>query len=385
MSNHSSKTTSLPTRSTRVQWTIASPWMRGVVDFLRAQGLDVSEIFREAGLDIRQLEHARNRTPVEQVDRVWMLAEKHSTQPFVALSRSAADKPTSFNTLAYSMMSCQNLAQAIERLLQYCAVVSDAVDLRLVDLVDGCRIDVIPREPPQPGRSSRLDYTIVTFLAFCRWVTGHAVVPMGVELTYSAPADLGRHQHAFSCTPRFSAANHALLLRKADLQLPLPTANAALSRLHDRVVQDHVRELNPAGIERQLATSLVRGLAIGRVLRREVASDLCMSDRTLQRRLAEAGTSFQSELEALRQQLTENYLRDPQIPLAGIASLLGFAEESTFYRACQRWFQLSPKQAREGGLDKHKTGLLSLDGPAKFRSRRERPASDPLLLPNSGG
>jgi AraC-like DNA-binding protein len=342
-----------------MQWTIASAWMRGVADLLRAQGLDVPGLFREAGLDIRVLEQARARVPVEQVDRLWMLAQQRSGQPFVALSRATADNPTSFDMLAYAMMSCQNLAQAVARLVQYCAIVSDAVDLRVLDVAEGCRIEVTPMEPPNPGRAARLDYTIVTFLAFCRWVTCRDIMPLGVELSYPAPADLKLHQLAFSCTPRFNAPRHALLLRKADLQLPLPTANAALSQLHDRVVQEYVRELHPTGIERQVATSLLRGMASARVMRRHVASDLCMSDRTLQRRLAEAGTSFQNELDTLRRQLTENYLRDPQLPLASIAALLGFAEESTFYRACQRWFQLSPKQAREDMLEKLRASLLS--------------------------
>ncbi len=341
-----------------------------MADLLRTQGLDVPSLFREAGLDIRELEDARSRLPVEKIDRLWMLAEQQSKQPFVALSRASADKPTSFDTLAYSMMSCQNLAQAIERLVQYCAVVSDAVDLRVVNTTEGCRIEVTPMEPPQPGRSSRLDYTIVTFLAFCRWVTGRDIVPLGVELAYPAPTELRRHQLAFSCTPRFNASGHALRLRQADLQLPLPTANAALSQLHDRVVKEVVRELHPAGIERQLATSLVRSMISGKVMRRDVASDLCMSDRTLQRRLAEAGTSFQKELDTLRRQLTESYLRDPEMPIANIAPLLGFAEESTFYRACHRWFQLSPKQAREKALKKLKTshsaslGALSISAMA---------------------
>ena len=87
--------------------------MRGVADFLRTQGLDVPGLFRKAGLDICELENPHSRISVEQVDRLWMLAEQQSQQPFIALSRAIADKPTSFDALAYSMMSCQNLAQAI--------------------------------------------------------------------------------------------------------------------------------------------------------------------------------------------------------------------------------------------------------------------------------
>ena len=321
--------------------------MRGVADLLQSQGLDAPALFREAGIDIRVLGRADGRLPVEQVDRLWMLAAQRSGQPFVALSRAPVDKPSSFDVLAYAMMSCQNLSDAIARLVQYRAVVSDAVDLRVNAVAGGVRIEVTPMEPTIPGRALRLDYTIVTFLGFCRWVTCREIVPLGVELSYPAPADLLRHRAAFGCTPRFNAVRHALLLRHTDLQLPLPTANAALSRLHDRVVQEHVHGLHPTGIEGRVAASLVRRIGAGRVVRHDVASDLCMSDRTLQRRLVEAGTSFHKELDALRRQLAENYLRDPALPLAGIAPLLGFAEESTFYRACHRWFQLSPGQFRE--------------------------------------
>ncbi len=338
--------------SGRIQRTIASAWMRGVADQLRVQGLDVPGLFREAGLDIRMLERADSRLPVEQVDRLWMLACERSGQPFVALNRTTADNPTSFDMLAYAMMSCQNLAEAVVRLVDYCAVVSDAVDLRVVDIAEGCRIEVTPLEPPIAGRSSRLDYTIVTFLAFCRWVTSRQIVPLGVELSYPSPSDLIHHQKAFACTPRFNTPLHALLLSKADLQLPLPTANAVLSRLHDRAVQEHVRNMQSSGIAARMAAMLVRRIGSGQVIRSDVARDLCISDRTLQRRLLEAGTSFQKELDALRRQLTETYLGDPALPLADIASLLGFAEESTFYRACHRWFELSPKQARENTLEK---------------------------------
>ncbi len=334
--------------------------MRGVADQLRAQGLEVPALFRDAGLDIRTLERAEGRLPVELVDRLWVLAAQRSGQAFVALNRAAVDNATSFDMLAYAMMSCQNLAEAIVRLVQYCVVVSDAVELRVIDIAEGCRIEVTPMEPPIPGRSMRLDYTIVTFLAFCRWVTGRNIVPLGVELSYPAPTELVHHQRAFACTPRFDAPSHALILRKSDLQLPLPTANAVLSRLHDRVVQEHVRSLQSTGIAGRMAAILVRRIGSGQVMRGDVARDLCMSDRTLQRRLIEAGTSFQKELDGLRRQLTENYLGDPTLPLAGIAPLLGFAEESTFYRACQRWFQRSPKQARDDALEKLKDATLTV-------------------------
>lgn len=321
--------------------------MRGVNDLLLAEGLDGPALFEQAGLPRAALEQADGRFDVERVDALWALAVQHSGQAHLALRRSQVDKPTSFDVLAYAMMSCQNLAEAIVRLVQYCGVVSDAVELRVSDIPGGRRIEVWPMEPPQPGRAQRLDYTIVTFLAFCRWVTCRRLAPLGVELSYPVPADLALHTLAFDCTPRFGCAQHALLLKDEDLRMPLPTANEVLSRVHDRVVQAHLQHLNPDRIESRLAASLLRRLGSGRVSRPEVAADLCLSDRTLQRRLSQAGTSFQKEVDALRRQLAETCLSNRELPISSISHLLGFAEDSTFYRACHRWFQMSPGQVRE--------------------------------------
>lgn len=329
------------------RWTIAAAWMRGVHDLLQEAGLDAQALMRQAQLPCDVLAQADGRFDVERVDALWALAAQHSGQPHIALRRSSVDNPTSFDVLAYAMMSCRDLGEAIVRLVRYRGVVSDAVELRLTDLPYGQRIEVVPMEPAQPGRSQRLDYTIVTFLAFCRWVSCRRLVPLGVELSYPEPDDAALHLAAFGCMPRFDQPQHALLLRWEDLRMTLPTSNEVLSRLHDQVVQTHVKNLYPQRIEGRVATSLLQRIGQGRVSRRDVAADLCMSERTLQRRLLEAGTSFQQEVDTLRCQLAERYLAERQLPISGIPHLLGFAEESTFYRACQRWCGMSPGQWRD--------------------------------------
>lgn len=71
-----------------------------------------------------------------------------------------------------------------------------------------------------------------------------------------------------------------------------------------------------------------------------------MSARTLQRRLAEQGTSFQGLLDQTRRHLAERHLRDAQLDLAEIALLLGYSEQSAFTRAFRSWTGLAPAQWR---------------------------------------
>jgi AraC-like DNA-binding protein len=328
------------------RWTLSSAWMRGVRDLLQDASLNVPALFAEVGLDFAALTDLDARFDVERVDALWALAADRSAQPFIALRPRPVDDPASFDILAYAMMSCQNLGESIARMARFRGIVSDAVELGLTDVTGGLRIEVRPLEAAAPGRNARVDYTIITFLAFCRWVTGRKIAPLAVELPYGAPQDRSFHVHAFNCEPQFSAPQHALTLRVADLLCPLPTANSAMSRMHDGVVRARLDQLVAETVQTLVAASLMKHIARGRVTRERVAADLCMSDRTLQRRLIEAGTSFNKEVDALRLQLATTYLQSDSVPLSSIPYLLGFQDESSFFRACRRWFQMSPGQYR---------------------------------------
>jgi len=74
---------------------------------------------------------------------------------------------------------------------------------------------------------------------------------------------------------------------------------------------------------------------------------LCMSERTLQRRLQEEGTSFQQLLDDIRRELAGEYLGLGEMAMGQIAYMLGFADQSILSRACQRWFAMSPRQYRQ--------------------------------------
>jgi AraC-like DNA-binding protein len=77
-----------------------------------------------------------------------------------------------------------------------------------------------------------------------------------------------------------------------------------------------------------------------------VARRLGTSARTLQRRLREEGTSFAAELDAVRRERAEAFLRAPDVSIAEVSWLLGFAEQSAFTRAFRRWTGVAPTEWR---------------------------------------
>ena len=81
-----------------------------------------------------------------------------------------------------------------------------------------------------------------------------------------------------------------------------------------------------------------------------VARAVGMSERTLYRRLAEDGLTYQSVLEKTQRSLAENLLSKSAFSIAEVAFLTGFSEQSSFTRAFKRWVGLSPGAFRKREL-----------------------------------
>ena len=71
-----------------------------------------------------------------------------------------------------------------------------------------------------------------------------------------------------------------------------------------------------------------------------------MSERTLRRRLADAGTGYQALLDEVRQALAEEMLDTGVLSVEDVAQRLGYAEASSFIHAFKRWRGMTPSQYR---------------------------------------
>jgi AraC-like DNA-binding protein len=91
---------------------------------------------------------------------------------------------------------------------------------------------------------------------------------------------------------------------------------------------------------------LIAQLANGTILMNAVARELAISGRSLQRRLAADGLSFQQLLDSTRRDAAVEYLSNPRLSLGEIAYLLGYSEPAAFHRAFKRWHRITPQAFR---------------------------------------
>lgn len=311
-----------------------------------SQGLDAARLLRAAGIDHTVLDDPDARVEVEEITSLWELAVAWSGNPALGMDRDLPARHVNFDAVGYVMLASPSLKAGLMSLARYYAVISDAITLELEPEGDHCWLvlGLIGNIRPLPRQ--RLEYSLLTVATLCRWITRREVQALAVEFTDPDPADSTPYLRAFGCPVRFGQPRNRLLLTRADLDTPLLSRDPVLLDMHQRVIEARLVRLGNASTAHRVSKEIIRRLHLGDPRREDVACGLAMTDRTLQRRLYDENTSFQQLLDDARRDLARKYLAESRYTLGQVADLLGFADQSNFFRASKRWFGVSPGQYR---------------------------------------
>lgn len=326
--------------------TTSSSWASGIVAALELGGVDCRSLFARLGLDYAALADADARFPQDAMTRLWHLAVEASGNPAIGLNMARVVRPSSFHVVGYALMSSRNLLEGFARLVRYQRIIAEGSDLAFQPTADGYQLTLVIHGDRLPSARQSAEASLAYSLAFCRWLTGKPLTPRLVSFQGPPPADLQPYKEVFQGPLKFNAEHYALLFERADLDAPLPTANEALAQLHDRFAGEYLARFSDSRVTHQVRQVLCRLLPQGEPKREAVAQALLLSERTLQRRLQDEGSTYQQLLDDTRRELAGQYLAQPNLTLLEIAYLLGFADPSNFFRAFRRWFDTTPGEYR---------------------------------------
>jgi AraC-like DNA-binding protein len=324
----------------------SSTWVNGLCDMFASQGIDTASLLRDCGIDTAQLAEPRGRFSPDQVSQLWELAVHRSGNPMLGVDRTLAARHINFDVVGYATLSSADLRSALYELARYLDLISSATSFSMEPHGGDCWLAMGHLGHTRPVPAQRSTYSLLALLTLCRWVTRRELQPLAANFSFDPPADAGPYERAFGCPVRFSQPDHRLLLAEADLALALPSRNPALLALHQQAMDEQLVKLGNATTSLRVTEEIIRRLDRGEPRRQEVAAALAVADRTLLRRLRAEQTTFQQLLDGARQELARKYLADPRRSLAEVAHLLGFADQSNFFRACRRWFGVAPGRYR---------------------------------------
>ncbi|MGO4394396.1 AraC family transcriptional regulator [Variovorax sp. M-6] len=311
---------------------------------IQKAGIDLAELAAQAGLSPDEL---RKPLTADQADRFFTMAYERIGDPAIGLALGMQPmRPELFGVVGFSAMTCGSFGAALARIARYNALVS-ACELDIVLDADEAAVRVRYSGPERPYSRCRMDVQMGTLLNFGRLFTEREIAPVRLTLIGEAPPYHTRYAQMFSCPALFGQPHDSIVFRRGDLDLPLVSANPTVAALfEDAAERDLVAHRSPPDTTQAVREAL-RQLLHGDVPSIEqVAGVLCVSERTLQRRLAREGLRFSTLLDEARLEMARRYLAAGRASLTEIAYLLGFVDPNSFFRSFKRWTGTTPADYR---------------------------------------
>jgi AraC-like DNA-binding protein len=151
----------------------------------------------------------------------------------------------------------------------------------------------------------------------------------------------------FGCAVKFGARQNLLVFDAAVLDRVFVTHNADVLAIVAPQLEAELREQQAGRTFREQVKGTLKKILAGRRPElREVARELRVSTRTLQRRLTEERVTFQQLIAEARRELAQHYLLHSQLELNETAYLLGYEDANSFFRAFHQWEGTSPGEWR---------------------------------------
>ncbi|HEU4534229.1 MAG TPA: AraC family transcriptional regulator [Polyangiaceae bacterium] len=318
--------------------------------YLRRRGVDVEGLARQFGLPADAEGAAELVLPVNRLRAFFDAAERAAGDPCLGLHAAAEFPRGAWGLAEFCSRSAPNVREGLRRIARYAQLCDDLTLISFEESPEGAAFE--HRVRGQPLALGRLgnEFLLATILVQIRAQAGVAFAPERVWFAHPRPGDLDEVARAFGTRQlAFGAPTSGMFFGPALLDAPFVSSDPALLSLLDAYAEEAIAKRPPRAGK---PFGDVRG-GIGAALRAGrapnvdgVARGLGLSARTLQRRLFEAGTSFQREVDAVREELARVYVLDEVSSLDDVASSLGYAEPSAFVRAFRRWTGVTPGQFR---------------------------------------
>jgi AraC-like DNA-binding protein len=320
--------------------------LQKIVEAFRARGIDVHPTLPGFGIP----SEIRGDTAVDLRSALDWLEHALATHPHRGLGLVCAGLSNILDTglVGYVVLSSATVREAIAERMRFTALLRPYFGVHVQEGRDGLvELALVERDPPFLGPLSRIfcmERELGAWAGSWKWLVGSRFE--SVDCAYEDPLVPELYREFFGCPVRFGQARSRVLVRAEQLDLPMRHPHHEAHGICVEQCEALLAKMCSGGG----VAANVKRLLLQRPTRladlREAALGLGLSERTLERRLAEEDTSFSAVQLEVRMTMAGDYLRSTTLEIAAIGRLLGYRDDSSFSRAFRRHFGRTPSAWR---------------------------------------
>ena len=286
------------------------------------------------------------RLPIEQLYAIWELALATTSVRGLPVRVGRLASFDRYGALGIACYVSRDMGVALRRLSRYHDLLNDSGKWQQTTEGDRIVIRWARETGGRFGAQIANEQVLASFATVLRQVIGN---PMFLEFRFRHTIeDDTEHRAHFQAPIVYGAAEDAVVLPLSTLAMKSPAADPHVERFMLAQIEASTGGAKPQSVAMEVSRVLGELLPDGLPTIDDVAARLESSERTLRRRIADEGTTFEQLLTGLQRERAIGLL-GTTTPIALIAHAVGFADASAFSRAFRRWTGKSPSDVRRGG------------------------------------
>lgn len=335
--------------STKNRQTVRVSGTAYLPSYIRERGGCGDRVLAAAGVTEPEILNADCWLDIERLAAVWQAAAAELSDELFGLRFAQSFPIDSYGLISYLVLNAPDVRTGAENLARYGADLSFGPAKQPALRIDGPTAMICFTFSSDDGGDFRqlLEGQVAGLGSALERLTGRRTD----SFEYRFQHDLaGREDEIreFLGRPVVARAEHYGVAFDAGLlDLPVLGADRSLLPLLERRLSEFTQRGEDEFLDR-LHDEIGQMLCDGMPTVERVARRMGLSERSLQRRLKEAGMNYKTVVLELRMQLAKGYLEQPDIRISEIATLLGYQEVSSFNHAFRRRCGVSPRQWRNG-------------------------------------
>lgn len=322
-------------------WTAPSGEFRVLIDGLEALGFERQVLLEAGGLAEQVLDDPDARVSCEAYGRVIGCAQRTRRIPNIALQLARRTPLGTYPLLDYLVLTSDTVGAGVTQLARYFKLVGNPVVITIQEAPERVRVQMTPATA-----AFAVEFTASLLVLHLRTETDGPFSAEQISFAHQ-PDDPDEFAELLGC-PIVLASWSGVVVPRRVWELPLRRRDETLRHLLEGRADEILARLP---VRPGVAHDVQRLLA-GRRVRdqggmEEIARQLGMSSRTLQRRLAGEGVSYQQLLDEARKEAAGRLLADARLGIGEVAYLVGYSEPAPFHRAFRRWYGVTPDAFRQ--------------------------------------
>ena len=330
-----------------IKHSMLATYILPIAKALRLRGIDAMAALESVGIDPAGLARPDWRISHELGKALLTESVRLTGEEDFGLVAAEQLQPQVLNGLGLAWLASDTVYDGLNRMVRFGKLISTGANPRLREDEDFVHVELEHNLDMSDACYAWRDYSVGVILRMCRLTLGEFLAPVLVDMARPLPQDSSRWEYEFASRVNFDTELTRITWSRTDIMEPLVTGDPVLARVNDEQAQAYLDSFMSRSTARDVVSKIVDRLPDGPPSQEVIARDLSVSNRTLQRKLKDEGTSFMDLLQDTRMQLAQKYLRQPSRSVVETAYLLGFSEPSTFSRAFKRWTGKAPAEYRD--------------------------------------